>query len=169
MNTRQTWATTLAVVLALGLFGCGGDDSTTPTPVPTPTPPTQAAVTFNVDPSQVVANHAGNDWYRFKVNLAFSESAGIGYTVNTIRTRISVTSTGQVALNYVDTVNTYVAPNGREVLQFTSALYRAAGGGRIGVTVDFTANITDDRGNALTATNQMTATHRRGPEGEIPD
>jgi hypothetical protein len=35
------------------------------------------------------------------------------------------------------------------------------------VTVDFTANITDDRGNALTATSQMTATHRSGPEGEI--
>jgi hypothetical protein len=134
----------------------------------TPTPPTRAEVTFNVDPAQVVANHAGNDWYRFKVNLAFSESAGIGYTVDSIRTRVSVTASGQVVLNDLSTLDAHVPANGREVLQFTSPLYRAVGGGRIGVTVDFTANITDDRGNALAAENQVTATHHDEPGAEIP-
>ena len=109
--TKRLMLTTLAVVLVVGFTACGGNGSNGPTPLPTPTPPTQAAVTFNVDPNPVVATAHPNNWYRFRVNLAFSESAGIGYTVDSVRARVSVTSTGQVALNDLK------LPNSRAALQ----------------------------------------------------
>ena len=166
--TKRLTLTTLAVLFAFGLVACDGESPTGPPPPTPPPPPTQAEVTFNLDPNPIVANSAPNDWYRFKVNLAFSESAGIGYTVNSVRARVSVTATGEVVLNDLYTQAIAVAANGREVRQYTSPLYRAEGGGRIGVTVDFTANITDDRGNSLTATDQVTVAHRGGPRVEIP-
>jgi hypothetical protein len=166
--TKRLTLTTLAVALVFGFTACGGNGSNGPNgPDPLPTP-TQAAVTFNVDPNPVTSVAHPNDWYRFRVNLAFSESAGIGYTVDTIRLRMSVTSTGEVVGNQLFTMDMYIAANGREVVQFLSPTYRAVGGGRIGVTCDFTANITDDRGNSLTASNQVTAMHRGGPRVEIP-
>jgi len=45
-------------------------------------------------------------------------------------------------------------------LQYTSPLYLAAvGGGRIGLTCDFTAAITDDRGHSISVLNQVVVTH----------
>ena len=70
--------------IAVGVFlagALGGCFTTEPEPVPTPTPaPTRAEVKLLVDPNPVRANYEGNGWYRFKVNLAFSESAGVGFT-----------------------------------------------------------------------------------------
>ena len=158
---------TFAAALPLAFGAC--DTGTEPTPPPpTPTPPTQAAVTFNLDPASIVANDAGNDWYRFKVNLAFSESAGIGFTVNTITNTLSNPTTGTVY--YEDTYNwdMHIAGFGREVLQYTSDLYRNAAGGRIDLTCAFEADITDDNGNSITVSNQVLVLHRGGPRVEIP-
>ena len=130
--------------------------------------PTQAAVTLNLDPTSIVANHAGNDWYRFKVNLAFSESAGIGFTVKTIRNTLSDPTTGRVY--YEDTYDwdQHIAGRGREVLQYTSDLYRNAAGGRIDLDCAFEADISDDNGNSITVSNQVLVSHRGGSRVGIP-
>ena len=166
--TKRLTLTALAVLLAFGFVACGGDGPVDPTPIATPAPPTQAVVTFNVDPTPLVANHAGNDWYRFKVNLAFAESAGIGFTVNTLRLTVSDPATGTVYMEDAYSWSKHVNARGREVLQYTSPLYRDAAGGRISLDCDFVADITDDRGNSITLSNRAEVSHRGGPRVEIP-
>lgn len=157
----------LAAALPLAFGACGEDDHIVNPPPPPPTP-TQAVVTFNLDPTSIVANAAGNDWYRFKVNLAFSESAGIGFTVNTVTNTLSDPVTGTVYYEDTYSWDKHVAGLGREVLQYTSDLYRNAAGGRIDLDCAFEADITDDNGNSITVSNQVLVTHRGGPRVEIP-
>jgi hypothetical protein len=158
---------TLAALLSFGLVACGGDSSS-PTAASTPPPaPTKAKVTFNVDPNPVISEYQGNGWYRFKVNLEFYDTAGVGFTINSVRTTVTAPITGAILLDYDYSVTTKVGPKGRDVLQFTSPLYWTLAGG--GADVKFIADITDDKGNALTLSNEATVLHRGGPKHELPD
>jgi hypothetical protein len=81
-----------------------------------------------VDPSPIIAvhvgnaryHHAGTELYEFEVNLAFSESAGVGYTVDAVRARRSGTVSGAFTRNAQRTVKWHVPPNERRVFQYTS-------------------------------------------------
>lgn len=164
--TKRLTSTTFAVLLPLGITACGGGGSTSPTPLPpSDAAPKQAAVTFNVDPSPIVATHSGNAWhhhagtelYGFTVNLAFSEAAGVGYTVDTVHARLSGAAFGR---NPHRTVRMHVPANERRVLQYASHLYLVAPGDKVGLTCEFTAAITDDRGNPISVSARVGVTHR---------
>ena len=137
-------------------MACGGGDSGS-APTPVPTPPTKAVVTFNVDPNPVVSEYQGDGWWRFKVNLEFYDTAGVGFTINSVRTTVSSAATGTILLDYDYSVASHVAASGRTVLQFTSPLYRTLTGG--GANVKFIASITDDKGNTITLSNQANVAH----------
>ncbi len=165
--TRRLTSTTLAVLLPLGITACGGGGATSPTPLPpSDSAPKEAAVTFNVDPSPIVAthsgdaryHHAGSELYGFTVNLAFSEAAGVGYTVHTVHARLS--GTAAFGRNAQLTVKMHVPANGRGVFPYPSPLYLVAPGDKIGLTCVFTAAITDDRGNPMSVSARVGVTHR---------
>jgi hypothetical protein len=161
---NRLMAATAAVVMTGSLVACGGGDSGS-APTPVPTPPTKAVVTFNVDPNPVVSEYQGDSWYRFKVNLEFYDTAGVGFTVNSVRSTVSSSVTGTILLDYDYSVASHVNASGRTVLQFTSPLYRTLAGG--GANVKFIAGITDDKGNALTLSNQASVRRVGGPAGEL--
>jgi hypothetical protein len=161
---KRLMAAAVAVLMTGGLVACGGGDSGS-APTPVPTPPTKAVVTFNVDPNPVVSEYQGDGWYRFKVNLEFYDTAGVGFNINSVRTTLSSSVTGTILLDYDYSVASHVGANGRTVLQFTSSLYRTLAGG--GANVKFIANITDDRGNAMTLSNQAAVREVGGPEAKL--
>jgi hypothetical protein len=161
---NRLMAATAAVVMTGSLVACGGGDSGS-APTPVPTPPTKAVVTFNVDPNPVVSEYQGDSWYRFKVNLEFYDTAGVGFTVNSVRSTVSSSVTGTILLDYDYSVASHVNASGRTVLHFTSPLYRTLAGG--GANVKFIAGITDDKGNALTLANQASVRRVGGPAGEL--
>lgn len=153
-----------AAILVVGLAACGGEGSVS-APTPVATPPAKAAVTFNVDPNPVVSEYQGDGWWRFKVNLEFYDTAGVGFRINTVRTTITSSVTNTILLDYDYAVARQVEASGRTVLQFTSGLYRTLAGG--GANVKFVAGITDDKGNALTLSNQATVNEVGGPSPEL--
>jgi hypothetical protein len=148
---------TVGILLAVGLAACGGGDSSATAPTAVPTPPPKAVVTFNVDPNPVVSHYQGDGWWKFKVNLEFYDTAGVGFTVNSVRTTVSSSVTGTILLDYDYSIAKHVDPAGRTVLQFTSGEYRTLAGG--GANVKFIANISDDKGNAMTLSNQASVLH----------
>lgn len=149
------------MALAVSFVACGGGDDDSPTVTPTPTPPTRADITFRLDPPAVTAVYEGNGRYAYNVNLEFYDNAGIGFRVDTLQLVIS-SPAGQVYLNEVDTINHYVGPLGRWVTQYT--VRYTVGGTRLALVTRFTANFTDDRGNALTATAQVNVLHNGQPK-----
>ncbi len=161
---KRLMAAAVGMVMTGGLVGCGGGDSGS-APTAMPTPPTKAAVTFNVDPNPVVSQYQGDGWYRFKVNLEFYDTAGVGFTVNSVRTTVQSSVTSTILLDYDYSVASHVNARGRTVLQFTSPLYRTLAGG--GANVKFIAGITDDRGNTMTLSNQANVLRRGGPSAEL--
>lgn len=151
------------LVVALTFGACGGSDDNGPTPVPTPTPPTRAAITILLDPPSVTANDEGDNQYAYKVNLATSESAGIGYNFDTVQHTIT-TASGVVLGTKTYAVNRHYPGYGGGVLQFTVRYStKSIGGGRLALVSSFTANFTDDKQNALTATSQVSVLHRGEP------
>ena len=115
------WLAVGTGMLVVGLAACGGGgDGGVNTPTPLPTPPTKAEVTFNVDPNPVISEYQGDGWYRFKVNLELYDTAGVGFTINTVRTTVSSAATGTILLDYNYSVAEHVDARGRTVLQFTS-------------------------------------------------
>lgn len=164
---KQRVARAVAAILATAaLAACGGGDGGgVSAPSAVPTPPTKAAVTFNVDPNPVVSEYQGDGWWRFKVNLEFYDTAGVGFRINTVRTTITSSVTNTILLDYDYSVARQVNASGRTVLQFTSGLYRTLAGG--GANVKFVASITDDKGNALTLSNQATVNEVGGPQPEL--
>ena len=160
--TKRFLLMAAGTVMALSFVACGSSNNDGPTPVPTPTPPTKAAVHMVVDPNPIVANYEGGGWYRFKVNLGFDESAGIGFTINTIRTTITSAATGNVVLDYVATIGQYVAGSGNTILQYTSPQYHMAGGTSAGM-IAFSVSILDDRGNTITLPGQANVLHHGDP------
>jgi hypothetical protein len=146
-------------IMALAFPACGGGNGPTVTPTPTATPPTRAAITFRLDPNPVTANDEGGGQYAYKVNLEFFDTAGVGFTINTIRTTISAGAV--VVLDETTAVNEHVAPSGRTVLQWT-VRYRT-GGGRVAHVTSFTAQIADDRGNAISLTAEVNVLHHGEP------
>jgi len=162
--TKRLLLMAAGTVLAFSFGACGSSNSNNgPTPVPTPTPVTQAQIHMVVDPNPVVANYEDSGYYRFKVNLGFDEAAGIGFTINTIRTTITSAATGNVVLDAVSTIGRSVAGRGTLVLQFTSPRYHMAGGTSAG-TIDFSVAITDDRGNALSVSGHANVLHHGEPQ-----
>jgi hypothetical protein len=166
--TKRLAAVIVAVLAAAGLVACGGDQGSSPAaPTAAPTPPTKASITFNVDPNPVVSHYQGDGWWKFKVNLEFYDTAGVGFTINSIRTTLSSSVTGAILLDYDYAIATHVGARGRTVLQFTSNEYRTLAGG--GANVKFIASITDDRGNDMTLSNQATVQHLGGAKVELPE
>jgi len=163
---RNVLAKAIVTLAASGLVACGGDGGGVAAPTATPTPATRAAVTFNVDPNPVVSEYQGGGWYKFKVNLEFYDTAGVGFSINSVRTTVSSSATGTILLDYNYAVAARVAARGRTVLQFTSSEYRTLTGG--GANVRFVADLTDDRGNALTLSNQASVLLSGGPREERP-
>jgi hypothetical protein len=164
--TKQILAATVGIFLSFGLVACGGGSSSSTAPSVTPTPPSKAAVTFNVEPTPVVSEYQGNGWWKFKVNLEFYDTAGVGFTINSVRTTVSSSVTGTILLDYDYSVAKHVAAKGRTVLQFTSPEYRTLAGG--GAAIKLIADISDDKGNAITLSNQASVLHRAGPKVELP-
>lgn len=162
---KRLMAAAVGVLMTGGLVACGGGDSAS-APTPVPAAPTRAVVTFNVDPNPVVSQYQGDGWWRFKVNLEFYDTAGVGFTVNTVRTTVQSSVTNTILLDYDYSVASHVAASGRTVLQFTSPIYRTLAGG--GANVKFIASITDDRGNAMTLSNQANVMRVGGPSAEHP-
>jgi len=74
--------------------------------------------------------------------------------------------TGGILLDYDYSVAKDVEARGRTVLQFTSGEYRTLAGG--GASVKFIANLTDDKGNPLTLSNQASVLHVGTPRTEQP-
>jgi hypothetical protein len=148
---------TVGILLAVGLAACGGGDSSATAPTAVPTPPPKAVVTFNVDPNPVVSHYQGDGWWKFKVNLEFYDTAGVGFTVNSVRTTVTEPVVGQILLDYNYSVAKHVGAGGRTVLQFTSPPYWTLAGG--GANVKFIADISDDKGNAMTLSNQASVLH----------
>src|SRR5262245_29110753 len=104
---NRLMAAMAAVLMTGGLVACGGgDNGSAPTPVPTP--PTKAVVTFNVDPNPVVSEYQGDGWYRFKVNLEFYDTAGVGFNINTVRTTVQSSVTSTILLDYDYSVASHV-------------------------------------------------------------
>lgn len=147
-----------SVVAALAV-ACGGGSSSGTAPSSVPAPPSKAIVAFNVDPNPVTSEYQGNGWWKFKVNLEFVETGGVGFTINSIRYSILNPFSNTYLIDRDEAMAKKVSASGREVLQFTSANYYILGGlsGRVDVT--FVANITDDKGNALTLSNNVTVNH----------
>jgi hypothetical protein len=168
MKTKRLVAAAAGILLAVGLTACGGGSSGgTTAPTAAPTPPTKAAVTFNVDPDPVTSEYQGGGWWRFKVNLEFYDTAGVGFTVNTVRTTVSEPLAGQILLDYDYAVASHVDPRGRTVLQFTSPPYWTLVGGA--ANIKFVANVTDDRGNGLTISNEARILHRSTERISVED
>jgi hypothetical protein len=117
-------------------------------------------VTLRLDPDPTVSEWQGGLSWAFRVNLEFFETAGIGFTVNTVRYTMTYPS-GLVILDSAETVGQHVVGGGRTVLQFRSPHYPSLTGR---ATVAFTASITDDRGNPLTVTSNASVLDR----GENP-
>jgi hypothetical protein len=150
---RKGWLAVGTGMLVVGLAACGGGGGgSASAPTPLPTPPTKAEVTFNVDPNPVISEYQGDSWYRFKVNLELYDTAGVGFTINTVRSTVSSAATGTILLDYNHSVAEHVGARGRTVLQFTSPLYRTLTGG--GANVRFVADLRDDKGNPMTLSNQ---------------
>jgi hypothetical protein len=147
-------------VLALAFAACGGDTGSHPSTPSTPTPPLRAEVTFQLDPKPVASHDEGGGQYAYKVNLAFSDTAGVGFTINTIRTTITAGSV--VVLDDTDTINEHVAALGRTVLQWT-VRYQASGG-RVAHVTRFTAQITDDMGNTISKTEDVDVLRHGEPQ-----
>ncbi len=156
----------VATLVAMTLAGCGSGNDSSSTPTTLPTPPPRAVVTFNVDPNPAVSEAQGGGWWKFKVNLEFYDTAGVGFTINSVRTTLASSVTGAILLDYDYSVAKHVDARGRTVLQFTSGEYRTLAGG--GASVKFIANLTDDKGNALTLSNQATVLHGTAPTTEQP-
>ncbi|MCG6920489.1 MAG: hypothetical protein LJF15_05295 [Acidobacteria bacterium] len=154
--TKRILTASLSVLLGVLLTACGGDSGTAPTPAPTPTPPTRAQVQLNVDPNPQTAEYQGNGWWRFKVNLEFVETAGVGFTINSIRTTLTSRATGGILYDNEEAIVEYVGPRGRKVMQFSSAHYYTMYGLSGAVDAKFVVSITDDKGNPLTVSNQAT-------------
>jgi hypothetical protein len=154
------------LTVGVGMFLAGALSacfSTDPEPVPSPPPPTRAEVKLLVDPNPVRANYEGNGWYRFKVNLAFSESAGVGFTINSIHVTVSSALSGDTLLDANSPVGEHVAANGSRVLQFTCPQYHMEFG-TSGAVTRFAASIADDKGNAITLSGQANVLHEGDPQ-----
>ena len=164
MIRRAIGMAVLSLAVA-GLVACGGGDSGPTAAAPVPAAPTKAAVTFNVDPNPVISEYQGDSWWRFKVNLEFYDTAGVGFQINSVRTTVSSTVTNTILLDYDYSIARHVNASGRDVLQFTSPLYRTFTGG--GASVKFIANVTDDKGNSITLSNQATVNEVGAPQGEL--
>ncbi len=161
--TKRLLLMSAGLVVALTFGACGGSDDKGPTVVPTPTPPTRAAISILLDPPSVTANDEGDNQYAYKVNLATSESAGIGYTFTTVQHTIA-TASGVVLDTTTYAVNRHYAGYGGDVFQFTVRYStKTIGGGRLALTSKFTANFIDDKQNALTATSQVSVLHHGEP------
>lgn len=158
---------TLSLCCALfSLVACGGGASS-PTPVATPTPPMKAAVTFNLDPKVQTAEYQGNGYWKFKVNMEFVETGGVGFMINTCRVTLASPTSGAVLLDYNYAMAAHVDPMGRKVFQWTSPQYFTNfNTGQ--ATVKMVADITDDKGNSIMASNSMTVSHVAGPRVELP-
>jgi hypothetical protein len=156
---RRPLSTTGPTILALAFAACGGDNGPTITPTPTATPPTRAEITFRLDPNPVTTHDEGGGQYAYKVNLEFFDTAGVGFTINTIRTTILAGSV--VVLDETDAVDEHVSALGRTVLQLT--LRYKSSGGRVAHVTRFTAQIADDRGNAISLTAEVNVLHRGEP------
>lgn len=154
------------LALALTFGACGGDDDNGPTPVPTPKPPTRAVVNMIVDPNPVRANYEGGGWYRFKVNLGFSESAGIGFTISAIRVTVSSAASGLVLIDRTVAIGDHVAAYGSIIEQFTCPQYHMEGGASAAVT-RFVVTIIDDNQNVITLDGQANVLHHGQPH-ELP-
>jgi hypothetical protein len=165
---KRILAASLSVLLAALLTACGGDSGTTPTPAPTPTPPTRAQVRLTVDPDPQTAEYQGNGWWRFKVNLEFVETAGVGFTINSIRTTLTAPTTGVILYDNEEAIVEHVAARGRKVMQFTSGLYYTLYGLSGAVDAKFIVDATDDKGNALTVSNQATVLQQAEERVELP-
>jgi hypothetical protein len=161
---KRMMAAAVGILMTGGLAACGGGDSVS-APTPVATPPPRAVVTFNVDPNPVVSEYQGDGWYRFKVNLEFYDTAGVGFNINSVRTTLQASVTNTILLDYDYSVASHVDASGRKVLQFTSPIYRTLAGG--GSNVKFIANITDDRGNNMTLSNQANVRRVGGPAGAV--
>jgi hypothetical protein len=161
---KRLMAAAMAMLMTGGLVACGGGDSGS-APTPVPTPPPRAVVTFNVDPNPVVSEDQGDGWYRFKVNLEFFDTAGVGFTINTVRTEVTEPVAGTILLDYNYVVASHVDARGRKVLQFTSPLYWTLAGG--GARIRFVADLRDDQGNPMTLSNQATVRQVGGPKAEL--
>lgn len=159
--TRRLLLMAAGAALALSLAACGSDDKS-PTVVPTPTPPTRAEITMRLDPSPVRANYEGGGWYRFKVNMEFVESAGVGATLTNINFTVASAASGIVVFTGNAPRADRVEANGRNVLQFTMPQYHMEGGSSAALAT-FVASFRDDRGNALTATTQVNVLHHGEP------
>ncbi len=157
---KQRLSRVAVAVFLAGAFGACF--STDPEPLPTPPVPTRADVKLLVDPNPVRANYEGDGWYRFKVNLAFSESAGVGFTINTIRVTVSSALSGDTLLDVNSPVSEHVVANGSKVLQFTCPQYHMEFGTSAART-RFAAGITDDKGNAITLSGQADVLYRGEP------
>ena len=153
------------VVLMSGLAACGGGSSSA-SPTPVATPPTKANVVFNVDPNPSYAESQGGGWWKFKVNLELFTTNEVGFKINTVRYTVTSALTGSVLLDRSEIVGSQVAGGGRKVLQFTSPTYHMELGTR-SAQVKFLADITDDRGNALTLTNTVNVSSE-GQGVELP-
>jgi hypothetical protein len=159
---RKGWLAVGTGMLVVGLGACGGGGGgSASAPTPLPTPATKAEVTFNVDPNPVISEYQGDGWYRFKVNLEFYDTAGVGFTINTVRTEVAAIAPPVILLDYNYAVAERVAARGRTVLQFTSPLYYTRIGG--GANVRFVADLRDDKGNAITLSNQASVRRVGGP------
>jgi hypothetical protein len=155
----------LVLLAAVGLVACGGGSSSSTAPSSVPAAPTQAQITFNVDPDPVVSEYQGSGWYKFKVNLEFFDTAGVAFTINSVRTTVSSSVTGTVLLDHSYSVAEAVAARGRTVLQFTSPRYYTLAGG--GANVKFIASVTDSKGNSMQLSNQASVMRRGGPKVEV--
>jgi hypothetical protein len=113
-----------------------------------------ARVTFNLDPNPAIANHEGNGWYRCKVNLEFYDTAGVGFTINTVRYTFASSLTGAILLDNTEVIADHLGPRGRTVLQWTSPQYHMEYGSRQAFLA-FVADITDDRSNHFTLSNRV--------------
>jgi hypothetical protein len=159
---KRGWLAAGTGLLAVGITACGGGGGGGATaPSALPTPPSRADVTFNVDPNPLVSEYQGDGWWKFKVNLEFYDAAGVGFTINTVRTTVSSAATGTTLLDYNYSVASHVDARGRTVLQFTSPLYRTLTGGT--ANVKFVADLRDDKGNAITLSNQASVRRVGGP------
>jgi ABC-type glycerol-3-phosphate transport system substrate-binding protein len=163
---KRMLAVGVGMALLAGLAACGGGSGGSTAPTAVPAAPTKAVVTFNVDPNPVVSEYQGDGWWKFKVNLEFYDTAGVGFAINSVRTTLSSSVTGTILLDYDYSIAQHVDARGRTVLQFTSSDYHTLAGG--GASVKFIANVTDDKGNPLTLSNQATVKHLDAPKVELP-
>jgi hypothetical protein len=164
--TQSRMLAAVAVLAMVGLVACGGGSGSSTAPSAVAAPPTKAQITFNVDPNPVTSEYQGNGWYKFRVNLEFFDTAGVGFTINTVRTTVSSSVTNTILLDYDYSIAKHVDPAGRTVLQFASPEYRTLAGG--GANVKLIASITDDKGNAVTLSKDASVRHIGGPAVELP-